>query len=103
MELCAAHDMCPVQPRTAEKKFTPCLIPLSLLRLRLAATGSFPFSRYRYRLIVLDYWVVKRFVLVHFFLGKQSGKNSKIFYFDILVGGMKIQAVRRPEKEWQPI
>ena len=40
MELCAAHDMCPVQPRTAEKKFTLCLILLSLLRLRLAATAT---------------------------------------------------------------
>ena len=62
-----AHDMCFVQPRTAEKKFTLCLILLSLLRLRLAATGSFPFSRYRYRLIVLDYGVVKHFVFVYFF------------------------------------
>ena len=32
MDLCAAHDLCPVQPRTAEKKFTLCLILLSLLR-----------------------------------------------------------------------
>ena len=24
MELCAAHDMCPVQPRTAGKKITLC-------------------------------------------------------------------------------
>ena len=51
----------------SRKKFTLCLILLSLLQLRLAATGSFPFSRYRYRLIVSDYWVAKHFVFVYFF------------------------------------
>ena len=86
-------------PRTAEKKFTLCLILLSLLRLRLAAIGSFPFSRYRYRLIVLDYLVVKHFVFVYF-LGKQAEENSKGLYFEISVGFIRIQAVRRPE--WQP-
>ena len=34
MKLCVAHDMCLAQPRTAEKKFTLCLILLSLQRLR---------------------------------------------------------------------
>ena len=43
MELCAAHDKCPAQPRTAEKKFTLCLILLSLLDCDLLRPGVVPF------------------------------------------------------------
>ena len=47
----------------------------------------------------LDYWVVKHFVFVYL-LGKQAEENSKELYFEISVGFIRIQAVRRPE--WQP-
>ena len=32
-----------------------------------------------------------------FFLGKQAEENSKGLHFEILVGCIRIQAVRRPE------
>ena len=69
-------------------------------QLAATATGSFLFFGYRYRLIVLDYWVVKPFVFGYFFLGKQSEENGKELYYEISVGCRRIQAVRRPE--WQP-
>ena len=42
---------------------------------------------------------MKHFVLVYI-LGKQAEENSKELYFEISVGFIRIQAVRRPE--WQP-
>ena len=59
-----------------------------------AATGSFSFSRYRYRLIVLDYWVVKHFVFVYFFEVNRQKKIAKdcIFKFQLTAQESKLYA-----------